>query len=282
MTFWENIIQFIEKYDSIVIDYLLHIGFSIIIFIVGRFIASFISKQLRKVLTSRYVEPTIVQFTSSAARYTILGFTFVAVLGQLGVQTTSIVAIIGATGLAIGLALQGSLSNFAAGVLLILFRPFKVGELVIISNIQGNVDSIQIFSTTLITPTGETVTIPNSQVLSTNITNYTRQPNRRIDLTIGVDYNANIKNVYKILQGSINKTANISINLGTTVRFNELAASSINFVVYVWVTNENYSTVRTKLLENIKVDLDTHNINIPYPTMELNIKNNEILRRIVE
>jgi len=87
MTFWENIIQFIEKYDSIVIDYLLHIGFSIIIFIVGRFIASFISKQLRKVLTSRYVEPTIVQFTSSAARYTILGFTFVAVLGQLGVQT---------------------------------------------------------------------------------------------------------------------------------------------------------------------------------------------------
>ncbi|WP_392552336.1 mechanosensitive ion channel [Orbus wheelerorum] len=272
MTFWEKVIQFIEKYDSIVIDYLLHIGFAIIIFLIGRFIASFVSKQLRKILIIRDVEPTIVKFTSSSARYTIMGFTFVAVLGQLGVQTTSIVAIIGAAGLAIGLALQGSLSNFAAGVLLILFRPFKIGELVIISGIQGNIDAIQIFSTTIITPTGETVTIPNSQILSTNIINYTRQPNRRIDLTIGVDYSADIKDVYKILQGSIDKTSDILTDLSRTVRFNELGASSINFVIYVWVTNENYSAVRTALLENIKLDLDSNNINIPFPTMELNIK----------
>ncbi|WP_392561321.1 mechanosensitive ion channel [Orbus sturtevantii] len=272
MTFWQNVIQFIEKYDSTVVNYLLHIAFAIIIFIFGRFIASFISKQLRKMLDNRNVEPTIVKFTSSSARYCIIGFTLVAVLGQLGVQTTSIVAIIGAAGLAIGLALQGSLSNFAAGVLLILFRPFKIGELVVISGIQGNVDSIQIFSTTIITPTGETVTIPNSQVLSTNIVNYTRQPNRRIDLTIGVDYSADIKNVYKILQSSVDKTANILTNLGTTLRFNELGASSINFVVCVWVTNENYSAVRTKLLENIKIDLDSNSINIPFPTMALNIK----------
>lgn len=268
----DKIIQFIEKYDSVVFGYLLHIVFAILIFLLGRFIAAFVSKQLRKILTLKDVEPTIIKFTSSFARYTIMGFTLVAVLGQLGVQTTSIVAIIGAAGLAIGLALQGSLSNFAAGVLLILFRPFKVGELVIISSIQGTVDSIQIFSTTIVTPTGETVTIPNNQVLSTNIINYTRQPNRRIDLTIGVDYSADIKDVYHILQNSVDKTPNILTDLGVTIRFNELAASSINFIVLVWTTNENYGAVRTVLLENIKMDLDSHNINIPFPTMELNIK----------
>lgn len=272
MALGEKVIQFIETYDSVVISYLLHFIFAIIIFILGYFIAGFVSKQLRKILLNRDVEPTIIKFTSSSTRYTIMGFTLVAVLGELGVQTTSIVAIIGATGLAIGLALQGSLSNFAAGVLLILFRPFKVGELVIISNIQGNIDSIQIFSTTLITPTGETVTIPNSQVLSTNITNYSRLPNRRIDLVIGVDYSANIQDVYKILQNSIDKTDNILTNLNTTVRFNELGASSINFIISVWVANENYSHVRTKLLETIKVDLDSNDINIPFPTMALNIQ----------
>ncbi|RKS85922.1 small conductance mechanosensitive channel [Orbus hercynius] len=272
MNVFEKLAQFIEKYDSVVLEYLFHIGFAILIFLLGRFIASFVSKQLRKILLNRDVETTIVKFTSSSARYTIMGFTVVAVLGQLGVQTTSIVAIIGAAGLAIGLALQGSLSNFAAGVLLILFRPFKVGELVVISSIQGTVDAIQIFSTTIITPTGETVTIPNSQVLGTNIINYTRQPNRRIDLNIGVDYSADIKQVYSILQNSVEKTPKILKDLGITIRFNELGGSSINFVVYVWATNEDYSSVRTVLLENIKVDLDSSQINIPYPTMDVNIK----------
>ncbi|WP_392558468.1 mechanosensitive ion channel domain-containing protein [Orbus mooreae] len=267
-----KLIQVVEKYDSVVLSYLLNIAFAILIFFLGRFISIFVSRQLRKILINKNVESTIIKFTTSSIRYAIMAFTLVAVLGQLGVQTTSIVAIIGAAGLAIGLALQGSLSNFAAGVLLILFRPFKVGELVIISGILGTVDAIQIFSTTIITPTGETVTIPNSQVLGTNIINYTRQPNRRIDLNIGVDYKADIKAVYDILKGSVEKTPDILRDLGVTIRFNELAGSSINFVVYVWVVNENYSTVRTVLLENIKNDLDANNINIPYPTMDLNIK----------
>lgn len=267
-----KLIQFFEKYDSVVLAYLLNIAFAILIFFLGRFIAVFVSNQLRKILVNKDVEPTIIKFTASAVRYTIMGFTLVAVLGQLGVQTTSIVAMIGAAGLAIGLALQGSLSNFAAGVLLILFRPFKVGELVIISSIQGTIDSIQIFSTTIITPTGEMVTIPNSQVLATNIINFTRQPNRRVDLTIGVDYSADIKNVYQILNNSVEKTPNILKDLGVTIRLNDLAASSINFTVTAWVVNENYSSVRTTLLENIKVDLDSNNINIPFPTMDITIR----------
>lgn len=272
MNLFDNFVQFTEKYDGVVISYLLNICIAILIFLIGRFVASFISKQLRKILTFRNVEPTIIKFSASSCRYAIIGFSLIAVLGQLGVQTTSIVAIVGAMGLAIGLALQGSLSNFAAGVLLIIFRPFKVGELVIISNNQGTVDAIQIFSTTILSATGEMITIPNSQVLSSSIINYTRQPNRRIDLTIGVEYTADIKEVYQILQSSVDKTDKILTNLGATIRLNELASSSINFIVQVWTTNEDYGTVRTKLLENIKVDLDSHNISIPYPTMEVNLK----------
>lgn len=265
-------IQFFENYDNIILDYLIHFGLAILIFIVGRFISIFVSNQLRKILILKQVEPTIIKFTASSSRYTIMGLTLVAVLGQLGVQTSSIVAIIGAAGLAIGLALQGSLSNFAAGVLLILFRPFKVGELVMVSNIRGTVDAIQIFSTTILTPTGEAVTIPNSHVLATSIINFTRQPNRRIDLTIGIDYKADIKQVYQILLSSVERTPNITKDLGIIIRLDELAASSVNFLVMVWTNNDNYGPVRTLILENIKMDLDHHNINIPYQTLDVNIK----------
>lgn len=269
---FDSLIQFIDKYDSVVIGYVINFCFAILIFFLGRIISSFVSKQLRKILAARDVEPTIIKFSASSIRYTIMGFAIVAALGQLGVQTASIVAIIGAAGLAIGLALQGSLSNFAAGVLLIIFRPFKVGELIVLGSNQGTVDAIQIFSTTILTATGETVTIPNSQVLSTSIINYSRQPNRRIDLTIGVEYSADIKTVYQILQSSVDETDNILTDLSVTIRLNELAASSLNFIVQVWTTNDNYGSVKTKLLENIKSDLDSHHINIPYQTMDINIK----------
>lgn len=265
-------VQFFEKYDSVILGYVIHFGLAIVIFIVGRFIAMFISSQLRRILNAKNVEPTIIKFTSSTSRYIIMGLTLVAVLGQVGVQTSSIVAIIGAAGLAIGLALQGSLSNFAAGVLLILFRPFKVGELVIVSNIRGTVDAIQIFSTTILTPTGEAVTIPNSHVLATSIINFTRQPNRRIDLTIGIDYKADIKEVYQILQSAVERTPNVMKDLGIIIRLDELATSSINFLVMVWTDNDNYGPVRTLVLENIKNDLDHNNINIPFPTMDINIR----------
>ena len=266
-----NAISIIEKYDGVVLSYIAHFCFAILIFILGRAIARFVARQLRKILTNRNVDPTVVKFVSSLSYYAIIVMTLVAVLGQLGVQTASIVAIIGAAGLAVGLALQGSLSNFAAGVILIIFRPFKVGETVIINNQKGVIDSIQIFSTSIVTPTNELVVIPNSQVVGANIINYTRLPERRLDLVVNVGYDSDIRKVYEVLKQAVDKTSNILTNKEPTIRLDQLDASSMNFNVLVWTTNANYGPVKAELLENIKNRLTENGINIPYPTMDVNL-----------
>ncbi|WP_334324685.1 mechanosensitive ion channel domain-containing protein [Gilliamella apicola] len=266
-----NAISIIEKYDGVVLSYIAHFCFAILIFIIGRAIARFVARQLRKILTNRHVDPTVVKFVSSLSYYAIIVMTLVAVLGQLGVQTASIVAIIGAAGLAVGLALQGSLSNFAAGVILIIFRPFKVGETVIINNQKGVIDSIQIFSTSIVTPTNELVVIPNSQVVGANIINYTRLPERRLDLVVNVGYDSDIRKVYQVLKQAVDKTSNILTKKEPTIRLDQLDASSMNFNVLVWTTNANYGPVKAELLENIKNGLTENGINIPYPTMDINL-----------
>ena len=266
-----QILFFIEKYDGVVLSYVAHFCFAIIIFIIGRTIAKFVARQLRRILTNRHVDPTVVKFVSSLSYYAIIVMTLVAVLGQLGVQTASIVAVIGAAGLAVGLALQGSLSNFAAGVILIIFRPFKVGETVVINNQRGVIDSIQIFSTTIVTPTNEVVVIPNGQVVSANIINYTRLPERRLDLVVNVGYDSDIQKVYQVLNQAVNKTNNILTSKNATIRLDLLDASSMNFNVLVWTLNANYGPVKAELLENIKNGLTENGINIPYPTMDVNV-----------
>lgn len=273
--FIKQIVSFIDKYDGIVLGYIAHFCFAILIFIIGRMLAKFFGKQLKRVLTNRKVDPTVVKFVSTLAYYIIIIITLVAVLGQLGVQTASIVAVIGAAGLAVGLALQGSLSNFAAGVILIIFRPFRVGETVNINNQQGVIDSIQIFSTTIITPTNEMVVIPNGQVVSANIINFSRLPERRLDLVINVGYDSDIQKVYQVLTQAINQTKNILSTKASTIRLDVLDSSSMNFNVLVWTLNENYGSVKGELLENIKNRLTENGINIPYPTMDVNVNTNQ-------
>lgn len=270
----KQIVSLIDKYDGVVIGYIVHFCFAIIIFIIGRIIAKFISRQLKRILTIRQVDPTVVKFVSALSYYAIIIMTLVAVLGQLGVQTASIVAVIGAAGLAVGLALQGSLSNFAAGVILIIFRPFKVGETVVINNQRGIIDSIQIFSTSIVTPTNEVVVIPNGQVVSANIINYSRLPERRLDLVINVGYNSDIQKVYQVLNQAVNQTSNILTTKKPIIRLDVLDASSMNFNVLVWTLNENYGALKAELLENIKNALTENNINIPYPTMDVNVTTN--------
>lgn len=262
---------FIDKYDDVVISYIAHFCFAILILLIGRTIAKFVARQLKRILTNRHVDPTVVKFVSSLSYYAIIVMTLVAVLGQLGVQTASIVAVIGAAGLAVGLALQGSLSNFAAGVILIIFRPFRVGETVIINNQKGVIDSIQIFSTTIVTPTNEMVVIPNGQVVSANIINYTRLPERRLDIVVNVGYDSDIQKVYKVLREAVNKTDNILTSKEPIIRLDLLDASSMNFNVLVWTLNANYGPVKAVLLENIKNGLTENGINIPYPTMDVNL-----------
>lgn len=266
----DSTVSFLDKYTDVVMAYLVHFIFAIVIFIIGRLLANFVARSVQRLLVKRHIEATLVTFIGVVIKYAIMIFTFIAVLGQLGVQTTSIVAAVGAAGLAIGLALQGSLSNFAAGVLLVIFRPLKVGELVDVG-VLGTVKAVHIFSSAIETPDGNMVIIPNSKVIANNIINYSRDPLRRVDIVVGVDYSAPLDKVRDTLSQAIDNTDNILPDQLSTIRVDELASSSVNFKVTVWTLNENYGEVRANLLANIKLALDEQQISIPYPTMDLKI-----------
>jgi small conductance mechanosensitive channel len=177
--------------------------------------------------------------------------------------------------LAVGLALQGSLSNFAAGVLLVIFRPLRVGEYVDLGGVAGTVDQVQIFSTTLRTADNKTIVVPNGKIIAGNIINYSREPNRRVDIVVGVAYNADIDVVKKVLGDVIAADKRIMHAKGVTVRLNEMAPSSLNFVTRSWTTNAEYWNVYFDLMENFKRALDAHNIGIPFPQMDVHLYRTE-------
>lgn len=257
--------------QNIIIGYLINIAVSILILIIGAYIARLFGRVIGRVTRARNVDLTVSQFLSSLGRYTILTFVVLAAMSNIGIQTTSFVAIIGAAGLAVGLALQGALSNFASGVLLVIFRPFKNGEYVDLGGIAGTVESIQIFSTTLLMLDGTVVVVPNGKVIAGNIINYTREPNRRIEMTIGVSYSADVDDVKRILSQVIDAEPRVIKSLGTTVRLNELADSSLNFIIRVWTTNENFALTTFDLREAFKRELDRNSIEFPYPQMDIHV-----------
>lgn len=258
-------------------DSVIHLGWNvvaaIILLFIGKLIARLLSRGLEKLLLRRQVDATIVHFFSALVRYITIAFTAVAALGRIGIETSSIIAVIGAAGLAIGLALQGSLSNFAAGVLLVSLRPFRAGEIVQIGLVIGTVEKVHIFSTTLLTADSKEVVIPNGKIIADNIINYSRHPYRRIDLIIGVDYQSRIADVKNVIHRIIEQDHRIDKTRDITVRLGELAPSSLNFYVRVWVPNAQYWSTYYDLLENIKEAMDENGINIPYPRMDVRVEN---------
>ncbi|HCK8468933.1 small-conductance mechanosensitive channel MscS [Salmonella enterica subsp. enterica] len=258
-------------------DSVIHFGWSvvaaIILLFIGKLIARLLSRGLEKLLLRRQVDATIVHFFSALVRYITIAFTAVAALGRVGIETSSIIAVIGAAGLAIGLALQGALSNFAAGVLLVSLRPFRAGEIVQIGLVIGTVEKVHIFSTTLLTADSKEVVIPNGKIIADNIINYSRHPYRRIDLIIGVDYQSRIADVKSVIHRIIEQDHRIDKTRDITVRLGELAPSSLNFYVRVWVPNAQYWSTYYDLLENIKEAMDENGINIPYPRMDVRVEN---------
>ncbi|EAW2985327.1 small-conductance mechanosensitive channel MscS [Salmonella enterica subsp. enterica serovar Alachua] len=258
-------------------DSVIHFGWNvvaaIILLFIGKLIARLLSRGLEKLLLRRQVDATIVHFFSALVRYITIAFTAVAALGRIGIETSSIIAVIGAAGLAIGLALQGSLSNFAAGVLLVSLRPFRAGEIVQIGLVIGTVEKVHIFSTTLLTADSKEVVIPNGKIIADNIINYSRHPYRRIDLIIGVDYQSRIADVKSVIHRIIEQDHRIDKTRDITVRLGELAPSSLNFYVRVWVPNAQYWSTYYDLLENIKEAMDENGINIPYPRMDVRVEN---------
>lgn len=257
--------------QDLLIQYAVNLVAALLILTVGSIIAKIASRMLGRVMKLRGIDVTVADFLAAMARYSILAFTIVAVLGRLGVQTASVIAVIGAAGLAVGLALQGSLSNFAAGVLLVAFRPFKAGEYVDLGGVAGTVVQVQIFSTTLRTVDDKIIVVPNGKIIANNIINTSREPNRRTDMVIGVAYDADIDVVKKVLGDIIAADKRIMHDKGVTVRLNEMAASSLNFTVRVWTTNGDAMDVYWDLMENFKRALDANKIGIPYPQMDVHL-----------
>ncbi|SFC10067.1 small-conductance mechanosensitive channel MscS [Pragia fontium] len=256
---------------NLLIDSAINIAIAFVILIIGLIIARVIAKVIMKLMNSRGIDSTVSQFISALIRYGIITFTIIAALGHVGVQTASIIAVLGAAGLAVGLALQGSLSNFAAGVILVTFRPFRVGEFITFGATSGTIQSIHIFSTTLNTVDGKMVVVPNSKVIANEIINFSREPNRRVEIIVGVGYEADIDLVKKVLGEVIERDPRILKDLGITIRLNEMAASSLNFVVRAWVKNADFANVYFDLMEDFKRVLDANKINIPYPQMDVHL-----------
>lgn len=266
-------LEWMSGHSDAVIQFGWNIVAAIILLFIGKFISRVLSRGLEKLLLKRKVDITIVQFFTALVRYITLAFSVVAALGRLGIETSSIIAVIGAAGLAVGLALQSSLSNFAAGVMLVSLRPFRAGEVVQIGTMTGTVEKVHIFSTTLLTGDSKEVVIPNGKIIADNIINYSRHPFRRIDLVIGVGYQSRIADVKRVITHIIEQDNRIDQKRGTTVRLGELGASSLNFYVRVWVRNAEYWNTYYDLLENIKEAMDANHIDLPYPQMDIRVEN---------
>jgi len=235
------------------------------------FIARIVSNAINRVLLARHIDATVADFLSAMVRYGIIAFTVIAALGRVGVQTASVIAVLGAAGLAVGLALQGSLSNLAAGVLLVTFRPFKTGEFVDLGGVMGTVQNVQIFSTTLKSADGKIVVVPNGKIIAGNIVNYSREPIRRNEFIIGVAYDADVDQVISLLREVVDADERVLQDLGVQIGLNELAASSLNFVVRCWSKSSDLQNVYWDLMKNFKRTLDANGIGIPYPQMDVHL-----------
>lgn len=258
--------------QALLLSYAVNIVAAIAIIIVGMIIARMISNTVNKLMRARHIDATVADFLSALVRYGIIAFTLIAALGRVGVQTASVIAVLGAAGLAIGLALQGSLSNLAAGVLLVTFRPFRSGEYVDLGGVAGTVLQVQIFSTTMRSADGRIIVVPNGKIIAGNIINFSREPVRRNEFIIGVAYDSDIDLVTKLLTDIIQADERILKDREMTVRLNELGASSINFVVRVWSNSSDLQNVYWDVLEKVKRSFDEHGISFPYPQMDVNFK----------
>lgn len=267
----EQILQEIQPWLTL---YGLKIVAALSILIVGKLIAKGIRSLLAKMLRKSHVEDTLVGFVSTLCYSILLTFVFIAALAQLGIQTASFVAILGAAGLAVGLALQGSLANFAAGVLLIIFKPFKLGDYIEGGGVGGTVEQIGIFTTDLKTPDNKKIVVPNAKMTGDNIVNYSAKEIRRVDLVARVSYGDDLDKVNKILHSILQADERVLKDPAPTIGVLALADSSVNFAVRPWVKTADYWDVFFHMNETIKKRFDAEGITIPFPQQDVHLHQN--------
>jgi small conductance mechanosensitive channel len=256
---------------TLITDWGLKVIGALVVLIIGRMIAKAIRKGVRKALERGKMDPTLVPFVSSLTYYLVMAFVLIAVLGMIGIETASMIAVLGAAGLAVGLALQGTLANFASGVMLLVFRPFHKGDFIEAAGVAGSVDTVGIFTTTLNTPDNVRIVLPNGTVWGQTIKNYATNPTRRVDLVMGISYDDDIGKAMETINRVLDNEPRLLKDPAPTVAVSELADSSVNLVVRPWCAKEDYWGVYFDLTRAMKEELEKSGCSIPYPQTDVHL-----------
>lgn len=270
-----------EHWLELVLPAVFKVIVGILIFYVGRFVVRAAVKVLRLGMRRSRADETLTGFLCNVVYGLGYALVIVTALGQIGINTNSLAAVVGGAALAVGLSLQNQLSAFAAGVLLILFRPFKVGDFVDAGNIKGTVEEIKIIHTILRTQDNQEVIVPNNLITATTITNYSARATRRLDITLGIDYDADLLKAKTLLEEILTAHPKVLKDPAPLVQVRALSASSVDFAVWPWVATAEWFTVQCELLEQIKLRLDEAGIVIPYPQMDLHLRGENLLERTI-
>ena len=265
---WNEVIVMLKTTG---VEFAINLVTAIAIFYIGRMVVGLLMRGLKKMMQAQEVDVTLQTFVANLVRMVLLTFVIIAAIGALGIQTTSFIAILGAAGLAIGLALQGSLSNFASGVLIVMFRPYKVGDFVEAAGISGVVEEVQILTTVLKTGDNKKVIVPNGQIMDSVITNYSANERRRVDMVVGVSYDDDLDKVRSTLEQLVAADDRILDDPACTIAVSALADSSVNFVVRPWVNSADYWGVMFDLTEAIKKRFDKEGISFPFPQQDVHL-----------
>ena len=263
--------QLLELAQTKGVEFGINVAIALAIFYVGKMVISMVVRGLRKVMRRQEVEKTLETFVCNLVRTVLLLFVIIAAIGQLGIETTSFIAVFGAAGLAVGLAMQGSLSNFAAGVLIVLFRPYRVGDFIEAAGISGVVEQVQILTTVLKTGDNKQIIVPNGQIMDSIITNYSANDTRRVDMVVGVSYGDDLDKVRSTIQELVAAEERILDEPACTIAVSALADSSVNFVVRPWVKTADYWGVMFDLTEAIKKRFDKEGISVPFPQQDVHL-----------
>ena len=262
---------FLERLPEYLATYGMRLVAAVLIFVIGKWVARLIARLLEKLMIKSNMDKTLAKFLRNLVYFLLLAFVIIGAIDKLGVQTTSLVAIIGAAGLAIGFALQGSLSNFAAGVMIIIFRPFKVGDFVEAAGTMGSVQEIKIFSTILRSPDNRLIVVPNSKITADNITNFTAIDRRRIDMVFGISYDDDIRKAKEVLEGIVKSDQRVLSDPAQVIAVSELGDSSVNLVCRPWVKPSDYWDVYFETTEKAKLALEAAGLTIPFPQRDVHM-----------
>ena len=268
--------EIINSITQIAADFGLRVLYAVLIIVIGRWVVKLLLKIIKAALEKTTVEETVRIFVVNLLNTLLMVIIFIAAINQLGIETTSIIAMLGAAGLAIGLSLQGSLANFAAGILIVIFKPYKVGDYIEAGSAAGTVLDIQIFSTVLKTPDNKIVIVPNGIIMKDSVVNYTDQATRRVDIVASCGYEDDIDKVKEILKDILNQEDRILAEPEPRIAVSELADNSVNFIVRPWVNSSDVLSVKYSILEQIKKRFDEEGISIPYPQRDVHIYNHDI------